>query len=318
MAGRYKEMMDNVDDRPYWQYVAVMDSRTRPAHAALNGKVFRYDDPFWDTHYPPLGFRCRCRVRALSEKNIKDRRNIVSDSTGKLTEKDVLVSKKTGELATVTVYDDPFTGEKISPDVGWNYNPGKEWMQPFTPRPLDPKEFEGGYKTVGAAFHKKTPVEKLPAKALTKDMLLSPHQESGITEKGYINGFLKEFGAEMGKPVVFRDKINDPVIISEELFKDRSSGGYKVLKGDREIYLPMLADTIKDPVEIWLTWVHGKDKTRLCKRYIGVYKDAKGKVGGYAVFDLIDDAWRGTTAFKPENMKYLDSMREGVLLYVRE
>jgi len=127
MAGRYKEMMNNVDDRPYWQYVAVMDSRTRPAHAALNGKVFRYDDPFWNTHYPPLGFRCRCRVRALSEKNIKDRRNIVSDSTGKLTEKDVLVSKKTGELATVTVYDDPFTGEKISPDVGWNYNPGKEW-----------------------------------------------------------------------------------------------------------------------------------------------------------------------------------------------
>jgi len=120
-------MMDNVDDRPCWQYVAVMDSRTRPAHAALNDKVFRHDDPFWNTHYPPLDFRCRCRVRALSEKNIKDRRNIVSDSTGKLTEKDVLVSKKTGELATVTVYDDPFTGEKISPDVGWNYNPGREW-----------------------------------------------------------------------------------------------------------------------------------------------------------------------------------------------
>jgi len=46
----------------------------------------------------------------------------------------------------------------------------------------------------------------------------------------------------------------------------------------------MLADTIKDSVEIWLTWVQGKDKTRLCKRYIGVYKDAKGKIGGYAVF----------------------------------
>jgi phage gpG-like protein len=30
------------------------------------------------------------------------------------------------------------------------------------------------------------------------------------------------------------------------------------------------------------------------------------------------DTWQGTTAFKPENMKYLDSMREGTLLYVRE
>ncbi|GER94106.1 hypothetical protein A45J_1864 [hot springs metagenome] len=122
----------------------------------------------------------------------------------------------------------------------------------------------------------------------------------------------------MDKPVVFRDVINDPVVISEELFKDRSKGGFKVLKADREIYLPMLADTIKDPAEIWLTWVQGKDKVRLCKRYIAVYKDIKGKVGGYAVFDLIDDVWQGTTAFKPENMKYLDSMREGTLLYVRK
>lgn len=125
MAGRYKEFMDNVDDRPYWQYVAVMDSRTRPAHAALNGKVFRYDDPFWDTHYPPLGFNCRCRVRALSADNLKDRGLTVESSKGKITWQDALVSKKTGELQPVAVYHDPLTGEKIATDVGWSYNPGK-------------------------------------------------------------------------------------------------------------------------------------------------------------------------------------------------
>ncbi|WP_434083767.1 phage head morphogenesis protein, partial [Escherichia coli] len=52
-AGRYTQMMNNTDTHPFWQYVAVMDSRTRPAHSALNGLVFRYDDPFWNTHYPP-------------------------------------------------------------------------------------------------------------------------------------------------------------------------------------------------------------------------------------------------------------------------
>ncbi|MCW7140519.1 phage head morphogenesis protein [Escherichia coli] len=66
-AGRYTQMMNNTDTHPFWQYVAVMDSRTRPAHSALNGLVFRYDDPFWNTHYPPNGWNCRCRVRPLSQ-----------------------------------------------------------------------------------------------------------------------------------------------------------------------------------------------------------------------------------------------------------
>jgi hypothetical protein len=318
MAGRYKEFADNVDDRPFWQFVAVMDSRTRPAHAALNGKVFRYDDPFWDTHYPPLGFNCRCRVRALSDKNIKSRNLSVEKSEGRITWQDELVSKKTGELRPVAAYHDPLTGQSIKTDAGWSYNPGKAWMEPFTPGPFDPDEFEGGFKTVGAMYYPKPPIEKLPAKPLAKEMLLSPHQNTGMTDKDYINVFLKEFATEIGKPVVYKDVIGDPVIISEELFKDRSAGGYKVLKSDREIYLPMLADTIRDPVEVWLVWVQGKGEARLCKRYIGVYKDASGKFGGYAVFDLIDDVWQGTTAFKPRKLEYLDDYRTGTLLYTKK
>jgi SPP1 gp7 family putative phage head morphogenesis protein len=146
-AGRWQEQMENVDNRPYWQYVAVMDKRTRPTHAALNGKVFRADDPFWNTHYPPLGFRCRCRVRALSDKNLKDRGLTVESSKGRLSEQEVLVSKKTGELRPVTVYRDPLTGEKIAPDVGWNYNPGKAAWQPDLDRydyDVAKKYIEGG------------------------------------------------------------------------------------------------------------------------------------------------------------------------------
>lgn len=125
MSGRYKDQMDNVDNRPYWQYVAVMDARTRPAHKILNGKVFRYDDPFWDSFYPPNGWGCRCRVRALSEKNLQTRNLRVQSSQGLLSCEEREISQKTDKKAQVTVYTDPITLKKISPDVGWSYNPGK-------------------------------------------------------------------------------------------------------------------------------------------------------------------------------------------------
>jgi SPP1 gp7 family putative phage head morphogenesis protein len=69
-VGRYGQMMDVADIRPFWRYWAVNDGRTRPVHKALHGRVIRCDDPFWDTFYPPNGFRCRCTVTSLSEKQM--------------------------------------------------------------------------------------------------------------------------------------------------------------------------------------------------------------------------------------------------------
>lgn len=70
MAGRYQAQTED-DNRPYLQYVAIMDANTRDAHAELNGTVLHKDDPFWDTNYPPNGWGCRCRVRARSERDVE-------------------------------------------------------------------------------------------------------------------------------------------------------------------------------------------------------------------------------------------------------
>ncbi len=125
-AGRYETQLDNAEDRPYWQYVAVMDSSTRPEHAELNELVFRYDDPFWSSFYPPNGWNCRCRVRALSDYKVKAKKIKIGSSDGTLSEEMALVSKKSGEYKPVTVYTDPMTGHKIAPDVGWSNNPAKD------------------------------------------------------------------------------------------------------------------------------------------------------------------------------------------------
>lgn len=128
-TGRYKTQLDNADNRPYWEYVAVMDAATRPEHAMLNGLIYRYDDPFWNSFYPPNGWRCRCRVNALSEYNLKSRKFPVSSSNGTLSEEMALVSKKSGEYKPVTVYTDPLTGKRIAPDVGWSHNPASGFSE---------------------------------------------------------------------------------------------------------------------------------------------------------------------------------------------
>jgi len=66
--GRWQQQQRNKAKRPYLMYSAINDSRVRPAHLALNRIVLPIDHPFWLTHYPPLGFRCRCGCIALTEK----------------------------------------------------------------------------------------------------------------------------------------------------------------------------------------------------------------------------------------------------------
>lgn len=66
--GRWQQQQKNKAKRPYLMYSAINDSRVRPAHLALNRIVLPIDHPFWLTHYPRLGFRCRCTVIVLTEK----------------------------------------------------------------------------------------------------------------------------------------------------------------------------------------------------------------------------------------------------------
>ncbi|MFZ4857917.1 MAG: phage minor head protein [Desulfuromonadaceae bacterium] len=130
MTGRYQGMMENSSKRPYWMYVSILDGRTRPAHKAMNGKIFRFDDPIWNTIYPQNGFRCRCRVRALSESDLAGRSPVLS-SAGRLDSIEVAMGKD-DTFTTVSRYrgvDDKGKAFTFSPDPGWSYNPGKAGQQ---------------------------------------------------------------------------------------------------------------------------------------------------------------------------------------------
>ncbi|MBU0972308.1 MAG: phage head morphogenesis protein, partial [Proteobacteria bacterium] len=115
MAGRWKQASAASDLRPYGQYSAVNDRRTRPTHTALHGVTYPLDHPFWDTWWPLNGFRCRCNVKTLSERQVKKRGIKVQteDITGKLVEP---VDYRTGNKLPARL---------LMPDPGFMYHPGK-------------------------------------------------------------------------------------------------------------------------------------------------------------------------------------------------
>ncbi len=69
-AGRSHQIERLKAVRPYLRYVAVMDGRTRPLHAAWHNTVLPVDHPWWDTHFPPNGWNCRCSVQSLNERDL--------------------------------------------------------------------------------------------------------------------------------------------------------------------------------------------------------------------------------------------------------
>lgn len=129
---RYRQQVSNVNSRPYWAYRAIQDKHTRPAHAAMDGRVYRANDPIWLSHYPPNGFNCRCYVSALTADDIEEQGLTLHDSDGDLIRiiQEAGVNKRTGESIKVEGVRYDWTDGKgrthiITPGPGWSYNPGQ-------------------------------------------------------------------------------------------------------------------------------------------------------------------------------------------------
>ena len=73
-AGRLREIERSADVVPFVQYRTSGDSRVRPAHAELDGLIFRTSNPEWKRIAPPNSYRCRCVIVTLDEEDVAGRR----------------------------------------------------------------------------------------------------------------------------------------------------------------------------------------------------------------------------------------------------
>lgn len=76
----FRQMQGDKDLYPYWVYRGVMDSRERPEHVALEGKVFLIGDPKGDKMFPPNDWNCRCSGEAVDQRYLD--KNKVQVTTG--------------------------------------------------------------------------------------------------------------------------------------------------------------------------------------------------------------------------------------------
>ena len=113
-AGHYRSMTDEtvMRMRPYWQYQTAGDGHVRESHAVMEGRVYPADDPIWDIWYPPNGFRCRCMVVSLSERQVESMGLTVE------TEPPCDLDYSTGEIIP------------RFPDRGFSNNPAKAAWKP--------------------------------------------------------------------------------------------------------------------------------------------------------------------------------------------
>jgi SPP1 gp7 family putative phage head morphogenesis protein len=312
--------------KPYWRYDHHLHKMPRPHHVALDGLIFRYDDPFWNTHAPQNGFGCNCTITVLSQHDIEREQQTGNMREGKehLTTWTQEVKKRDGTIqkSQVTTYTDPKRrndkGQPVAstPDAGFNYHPGKAAAKPFTPPPLDnlPRTYSNG-KVLG-----ERPPLPTPAQVSTTDVLAK-----GLPEETYAQAFLKEFGATLDAGVTYTDVTGAALPINKQLFMDKPTGTLKADKQGRGAYMALLARTIKEPDEVWLNWQEFNGQYWLKRRYVKAYEFVEnGKtMFGLGVFEWGKDGWSGSTVFKTQvershasQLKYINEQRDGLLLYL--
>ncbi len=317
MAGRYKRYVSNAIERPYWRYVAIMDGRTRPAHAALHGKVFRWDDPIWKVIWPPNGWGCRCRVVALTQTEFEDLGLPLEDGRDAIVETEVPINRD-GDMVTVkgVRYTDAAGKPRVFyPDPGWDYNPGEAWAR------FDPAGFKGEAVEVKAI----TPpapggvIKAADGQRTWKDIgrpdLRSPGVPRQPAPQLLPEAADRDAAAAMLRQTLIPDGGKLRVIetpIEQVVIRDEWLPHMVEKRADaRERYSNYVTATLENPFEVWLT---AYDDGTYRKRYIGLFTGSKD------LLVVLRENRDGSLWWEVYNMmqrdsKSLNKLREGTLLY---
>lgn len=126
-SGRWARIERNKDAFPLLRYICTLDGRERDEHRAWHNTLLAWDHPWWQTHYPPCDWGCRCKAlpmnaRMAAKKGLNETTSPIAFPMRQWR------NKRTGEV------------ERIERGIGagWNYHVGKTALDGIAPPPLSP------------------------------------------------------------------------------------------------------------------------------------------------------------------------------------
>ncbi len=199
-AGKWERIERTKAALPFLRYVAVGgslgDGRTRPEHRAWHGTTLPVDDPWWNTHAPPCGWKCRCDLQQLTVGQLgrlKSRGDVTINETPTRFPPRRWVNPRTGEVAVIETGIDP----------GFAYNVGKAHLRALAPTPVSPPTADDQAQNAGLVGR--------PAPA--SDLL-----DADVARDEAIAAFLGGFDLAPGESKVWRDAMGEPLAIDQGLF----------------------------------------------------------------------------------------------------
>lgn len=124
-AGRWSRVTRLKSTFPILVYKCVLDGRERDEHRAWNNVALLVSDPWWDSHYPPCDWGCRCRTVSMTQAQA-DRRDLIIGTKPAYFGTRSWRNKRTGDVTQV----------ERGIGAGWDYHPGKAQLEGLAPPPL--------------------------------------------------------------------------------------------------------------------------------------------------------------------------------------
>nr|WP_295782223.1 phage minor head protein [Rhodoferax sp.] len=276
-AGQWERIQQTKRSHPYLRYITQHDDKVRPAHRAWDNVTLPVDDSFWLTHFPPCGWRCRCRVVSVSQREYDAGRT----PTGG-------VMRKTAPEIATRDWHNPRTNEThsipVGIDPGFGYNPGIASARAKAQRDLEKEKL--GALSPELATKAKAAGTTVPTIAKAKldqpdwktlglpDLRTitgsadAPALLSGAaTPAGALDTVRSALGMEPGGGVLVQTPVEMVMLLDASL-------PHVVEKRleQRERFADFVLPTLRNPTEVWATEYDDATKRH---RYIKLFNGSK-------------------------------------------